>query len=242
MRFLSAFFILAASAFAQDAGLPGLATKLGQQLAARQIRSVAVLRFTNSQNYDSQLSAHLVDQLNRALVTQNQGIEVASRSQSDGYLKELRIVDNAEIRSNDLQTLATKLTVDAVIAGTFNVGAQSVAIEVTIFDGKNAHIIGGESVKLDKADLDQYLVARKGPAPGPTLLIPSGTAFDVRLNEKIDAEMARNGKTVSASLESNIVIDNVTVARKGAEVKLQATSQDGLELHIALASITMADQ
>ena len=86
MRFLSVLLMIQVSAFAQDV-IADLAAKLGQQLTNRQIRSVAVLRFTNSQNYDGQLSAHLVDRLNRALVTQGQGMEVASRSQSDALLK-----------------------------------------------------------------------------------------------------------------------------------------------------------
>jgi TolB-like protein len=242
MRFLFVSLLMAASAFAQDTGVPGLATKLAQQMAARQLRSVGVLRFTNTQNYDSQLSAHIVDQLNRAMVTQSQGIEVASRSQSDALLKELRVIDSPEIRANDLQTIATKLAVDALITGTFTVTGQSIALETTLLDGKNAHIIGGDSVKLDRADLEPFLVLRKGPAPGPTLFIPAGTALDVRLVDKVDAEAARNTKTVLATLEANIVVDNVVVAKKGAEVKLQASSADGMELHLTLASIALADQ
>ena len=79
MRFIFAILMIPASAFAQDA-VADLAAHLGQQLTSRQIRSVAVLRFTNTQNYDSQLSAYLVDHLNRALVTQGQGLEVATRA------------------------------------------------------------------------------------------------------------------------------------------------------------------
>ena len=242
MRFLFVPLMIAASAFAQDTGVAGLATKLGQQLSTRQMRSVAVLRFTNAQNYDSQFSAHLVDQLNRAMVSQNQGIEVASRSQADTLLRELRLVDTVDLRTSDLQMVASKLAVDAIIAGTFAVAPAGIAVEITVFDGKTAHIIGGENLKLERADLEQYLVMRKGPPPAPLLSIPSGTALDVRLNDKVDAESARNGRTVMATLESNVVLDNVIVARKGAEVKLQASSMDGMELHITLASVMLADQ
>jgi len=242
MRFLFALLMIEASAFAQDAGVVDLAAKLGQQLAGRQIRSVAVLRFTNSQNYDSQLSTYLVDRLNRALVTQGTGIEVASRSQSDGLLRELRVPDTAELGGKDLQTIASRLTVDAIITGTFTVAAQAISVETTVMDGKNSHIIGGETAKLERAGFEQYLVERKGPPPGPALSIPSGTVIDVKLNEKVDAASARNGKTISATLMANVMVGNVTVARKGAEVKLQASSPDGMELHIALASVTLADQ
>jgi hypothetical protein len=38
------------------------------------------------------------------------------------------------------------------------------------------------------------------------------------------------------------VVRNVLLAKKGTEVKLQATSPDGMELHIALASMTLTDQ
>ena len=243
MRFLFALLIIRASAIAQDPGIVDLAARLGKQLQSRQIRSVAVLRFTNLQNYDSQLSAYLVDRLNRGLVTQGGGLEVASRSQSDALLRELRLPDNRELTTKDLQTVAMRLSVAAIITGTFAVAAQSITVDTTILDGTTTHIIGGETVKLERGDLEAYLVERHGvPDQGPVLSIPSGTAIEVKLNEKVDAAAVRNGRTVSGSLAANVVVGNVTVARKGAEVKLQARSPDGMELHITLASVTLADQ
>jgi hypothetical protein len=88
-------------------------------------------------------------------------------------LRELRLVDAPEISSKDLQTIATRLSVDAIVAGTFNVAAQTVAIDATIFDGKTSYIIGSASVKLDRADLDAFLVERMGP-PSAVVAIPSG--------------------------------------------------------------------
>lgn len=234
--------MIAASAGAQDAGITVLAAKLGHQLASRQIRSVAVLQFTNKQNYDPQLSAHLVDQINQEMVKQVQGIEVASRTQSEALLRELRLVDAPEINTKDLETIATRLNVGAIVTGTFDAAGQTVAVDATIFDGKTSCIIGAASAKLDRSDLDAFLVERKGPQPGPVIAIPSGMQIDVKLNEKVDAAEARNGKTVSASLENDIVVRNVLLAKKGTEVKLQATSPDGMELHIALASMTLTDQ
>jgi TolB-like protein len=242
MRFLFGMLMIAASAFAQDAGMTGLAAKLGRQLASRQLKSVAVLQFTNTQSYDTQLSAHLVDQINQEMVRQVQGIEVASRTQSDAVLRELRLVDAPEINSKDLETIAMRLKVDAIVTGTFNAAGQAVAIDATIFDGKTSYIIGGASAKLDRADLDAFLVERKGPAPAPVIAIPSGMEIDVKMNEKVDAAEARNGKTVSAALDNDIVVRNVLLAKKGTEVKLQATSPDGMELHIALVSMTLTDQ
>jgi TolB-like protein len=242
MRFLFGMLMIAASAFAQDAGMTGLAAKLGRQLASRQLKSVAVLQFTNTQSYDTQLSAHLVDQINQEMVRQVQGIEVASRTQSDAVLRELRLVDAPEINSKDLETIAMRLKVDAIVTGTFNAAGQAVAIDATIFDGKTSYIIGGASAKLDRADLDAFLVERKGPPSAPVIAIPSGMEIDVKMNEKVDAAEARNGKTVSAALDNDIVVRNVLLAKKGTEVKLQATSPDGMELHIALVSMTLTDQ
>ena len=201
-----------------------------------------MLQFTNTQSYDTQLSAHLVDQINQEMVRQVQGIEVASRTQSDAVLRELRLVDAPEINSKDLETIAMRLKVDAIVTGTFNAAGQTVAIDATIFDGKTSYIIGGASAKLDRADLDAFLVERKGPAPAPVIAIPSGMEIDVKMNEKVDAAEARNGKTVSAALDNDIVVRNVLLAKKGTEVKLQATSPDGMELHIALVSMTLTDQ
>ena len=242
MRFLSCMFMIAASAVAQEAGITVLAAKLGHQLAGRQIRSVAVLQFTNKQNYDPQLSAHLVDQVNQEMVKQVQGIQVASRTQSEALLRELRLVDAPEINTKDLETIATRLNVGAIVTGTFDATAQTVAIDATIFDGKSSYIIGAASAKLDRADLDQFLVERKGPASAAVVAIPSGMEIDVKLSEKVDAAESRNGKTVSATLENDIVVRNVLLAKKGTEVKLQATSPDGMELHITLASMMLADQ
>jgi TolB-like protein len=234
--------MIVATAFAQDAGIAGLAAKLGNQLASRQLKSVVILQFTNTQNYDTQLSAHLVDQIIEDMAKQVKGIEITSRTQSDALLRELRLVDAPEISTKDLQAIATRLSVDAIVAGTFNAAGQTVAIDATIFDGKSSYIIGAASAKLDRADLDQFLVERKGPASAAVVAIPSGMEIDVKLSEKVDAAESRNGKTVSATLENDIVVRNVLLAKKGTEVKLQATSPDGMELHITLASMMLADQ
>jgi len=234
--------MIAASAVAQEAGITVLAAKLGHQLAGRQIRSVAVLQFTNKQNYDPQLSAHLVDQVNQEMVKQVQGIQVASRTQSEALLRELRLVDAPEINTKDLETIATRLNVGAIVTGTFDATAQTVAIDATIFDGTTSYIIGAASAKLDRAEIDAFLVERKGSQPGPIIAIPSGMQIDVKMSETVDAAEARNGKIVSATLENEIVVRNVLLAKKGTEVKLQATSPDGMELHLALASMTLADQ
>jgi TolB-like protein len=241
MRLFFATLMMVASAFAQDAGVTGLAARLGGQLTGRHLKSVAVLQFTNTQNYDTQLSAHLVDQIIREMGAKVPGIAVAGQAQSDALLGELRLVDAPEISSKDLETIAARLSVDAIVAGTFNATGQTVAIDATIFDGKTSYIIGSASVKLDRAEFDAFLVERKGP-PTAVVGIPSGMEVDVALSEKVDAAEARNGKTVSATLENDIVVRNVLLAKKGADVKLQATSPDGMELHLTLASMTLADQ
>ncbi|MGD1096193.1 MAG: FlgO family outer membrane protein [Bryobacteraceae bacterium] len=241
MRFVLALLMIGACAFAQDAGIPGLAAKLGHQLASRQLKKVAVLQFTNKQNYDAHLSAHLVEQINREIVAQVPGIVVAGQEQSDAVLRQMRLVDAPEINTKDLETIATQLNVDAIVTGTFDASGQTVAIDATIFDGKSSYIIGAASAKLDRAALDAFLVERKGPS-APMIAIPSGMQIDVKMNEKVDAAEARNGKTVSAALENDLVVTNVLLAKRGTEVKLQATSPDGMELHLALASMTLADQ
>lgn len=241
MRLFFCTLMIVASAFAQDTGITGLAAKLGHQLASRKLQSVAVLQFTNTQNYDTQLSAQLVDQIIREMGTQAKGIEVASQTQGDALLRELRLVDAPEINTKDLQAIAMRLSVDAIITGTFNVVGQTIAIDATIFDGKSSYIIGAASSKLNRTDFDAFLVERKGPS-ATAVAIPSGMQIDVKLNEKIDAAEARNGKTISATLDNEVVARNVLLAKKGAEVKLQATSPDGMELRITLASMTLADQ
>jgi TolB-like protein len=241
MRFVFAMPMIVASVFAQDAGVTGLAARLGGQLASRHLKSAAVHQFTNTQNCDAQLSAHLVDQVIRDIGTRVTGIAVADQAQTDALLRELRLVNVPEISSKDLETIAARLNVDAIVAGTFNAAGQTVAIDATIFDSKTSYIIGAASVKLERQNFDLFLVERKGP-PAAVVGIPMGMEVDVKLNEKVDASEARNGKTVSATLENDIVVKNVVLAKKGADVKLQATSPDGMELRITLASMTLADQ
>lgn len=240
MRFVFALWMIGASAFAQDAGIPLLAAKLGHQLVGRQLKKVAVLQFTNKQNYDAQLSAHLVEQIDHEIVAVP-GIEAAGQEQCDAVLREMRLVDAPEISSKDLETIATRLNVDALVTGTFEASGETVAIDATIFDGKNSYIVGAASTKLDRTALDALLVERKGP-PARVIAIPSGMQIDVKMNETVDAAQARNGKTVSAALESDLVVAAVVLAKRGTEVKLQATSPDGMELHLALASMTLDDQ
>jgi TolB-like protein len=241
MRFIFTPMLMVASAFAQDAGVSSLAVRLGTQLTGRHLKSVAVLQFTNTQNFDMQLSAHLVDQIIREMGAKVPGIAVTGQEQSDALLRELHLVGAPEIGSKDLEAIAARLSVDAIVAGTFSATGQSVALDVTIFDGKTSYIIGGASAKLDRGDLDAFLIERKGPASAG-VAIPAGMQIDVKLNEKVDAAESRNGKTVSATLENDIVVRNVLLAKKGADVKLQATSPDGMELHITLASMTLTDQ
>jgi TolB-like protein len=236
MRFLFGVLMIAASAFAQNAGITGLAASLGRQLAGRQLKSVAVLQFTNTQSYDTQLSAHLVDQINQEMVRQVQGIAAISQTESDAVLREMRLVDAPEINTKDLEAIAARLKVDAIVTGTFNAAGQTIAIDATIFDGKTSYIIGAASAKLDRKDLDAFLVERKGPSVA-VIAIPAGMQIDVKMNETVDAAEARNGKTVSAALDNDLVVKNVLLAKKGAEVKLQAASPDGMELHITLVSI-----
>lgn len=240
MRFVFGLLMIGVSAFAQNAGIPDLAARLGHQLLGRQLKKVAVLQFTNKQNYDAQLSAHLVEQIDHEIV-RVPGIEVAGQEQSDAVLRQMRLVDAPEINSKDLEAIATQLNVDAIVTGTFDVSGQTVAIDATIFDGKTSYIVGAASTKLDRAALNAFLVERKGPSER-AIAIPSGMQIDVNMNEKVDAAEARNGKTVSAALGNDLVVANVLVAKRGAEVKLQATSPDGMELHLTLASMTLADQ
>lgn len=239
MRFVFGLWMIGVSAFAQNAGIPDLAARLGHQLLGRQLKKVAVLQFTNKQNYDPQMSAHLVEQIDHEIAAQVPGVEVAGQEQSDAVLRQMRLVDAPDISSKDLETIATRLNVDALVAGTFDVSGQTVAIDATIFDGKSSYIVGAASTKLDRASLDTFLVESKGP---PARAIPSGMQIDVTMNEKVDAAEARNGKTVSAALGNDLVIANVVLAKRGTEVKLQASSPDGMELHLALASMTLADQ
>jgi TolB-like protein len=240
MRFVFCLLMIGASAFAQNAGIPDLAGRLGRQLLGRQLKKVAVLQFTSKQNYDAQLSAHLVEQINHEIVAVP-GIEVASQEQSDSVLREMRLVGAPEITTKDLETIATRLNVDAMVTGTFDVTGQTVAIDATIFDGKTSYIVGAASTKLDRAALDAFLVERKGPS-STVIAIPSGMQIDVYMNEKVDASEARGGKTVSAALANDLVVANVLLASRGTEVKLKATSPDGMELHLALAMMTLADQ
>jgi TolB-like protein len=241
MRFVFGLLMIGASAFAQNAGIPDLAARLGRQLLGRQLKTVAVLQFTSKQNYDAQLSAHLVEQIDHEILAQVPGIGVADKEQSDAVLRQMRLVDAPEINSKDLETIAARLNVDALIAGTVEVSGQTVAIDATIFEGKTSYIVGAASTKLDRGPLDAFLVERKGPS-GAVIAIPSGMQIDVSMNEKIDAAEARNGKTVSAALANDLVIANVLLAKRGAEVKLQATSPDGMELHLTLVSMKLDDQ
>jgi YMGG-like Gly-zipper len=88
-----------------------------------------------------------------------------------------------------------------------------------------------------------YATAEAPPAAAGTS-IPAGTSFLVRTIDAIDSETAKQGQTFHASLEQPLVVNDQTIAPKGADVylKLEAVKQSGkimgaAELTVAVASI-----
>ena len=86
---------------------------------------------------------------------------------------------------------------------------------------------------------------KKPPVP-EQLVIPSGTAFTVRLQNAVSSATSQPGDQFAATLDQPIVIDGQTVAPEGTQVtgRVVAARRSGRLMHpgylrIALASVTL---
>lgn len=87
--------------------------------------------------------------------------------------------------------------------------------------------------------------AKKSPIP-EALVIPSGTAITVRLQNAVSSATSRSGDEFEAVLDQPIVVDGQTIAPEGARVtgRVVAARHSGRLMHpgylrIALASMTV---
>lgn len=66
-------------------------------------------------------------------------------------------------------------------------------------------------------------------AQGPTITVPAGTVIEVRMIDSVDSSTNQIGDQFHASLENDLVVNNVVVAPKGADVygKLEQVQSAG---------------
>ena len=144
-------FLAAIASSAQTPGLDDLATQLGSKLASTNAKTIAICPFINDQGYSSSLSAYLIDRLNRLLASQGHGFHLITRTQSEGVLHELNNHYPDEIESQSLQALASRLSAESLITGSFSVTGTSITIDASLLDPHSTNIVWGHSVRIDKA-------------------------------------------------------------------------------------------
>ena len=115
-----------------------------------------------------------------------------------------------------------------IIDGTF-IGADSKAVRVLLADGKVSEIPIQDAVAVEFSP-------RKPPAPPPApkpaaakperppLVVPSGTALNVRLTQPIDVDVSYAGQMFKGLVDDPVTLNGVIAIPRGAAATLQAVA------------------
>lgn len=115
-----------------------------------------------------------------------------------------------------------------IVDGTF-IGADSKAVRVLLADGKVSEIPIQDAVAVE-------FTPRKPPAPPPApkpaaakperppLVVPSGTAINVRLTQPIDVDVSYAGQTFKGLVDDPVTLNGVIAIPRGAAATLQAVA------------------
>jgi hypothetical protein len=113
-----------------------------------------------------------------------------------------------------------------VVQGMF-IGADSKSVRLLLDNGQVSEIPVEQAIAVE-------FDARTPPAPKPkpaaaappakrsTVLVPAGTAVNVRLTQGIDVDASKTGETFKAIVDDPIMIDGSIVIPRGASAVLQA--------------------
>lgn len=140
-----------------------------------------------------------------------------------------------------LLALGTSLSADRVrlrsgkvISGTF-IGADSRAVRILLDDGKVSEIPIEDTVAVEFAARKPAAAPAPGaaaaskpanaPAPAAAprpIVVPAGTALNVRLTQAIEADVSYAGQTFKAIVDDPITLNGAIVIPRGAAGVLQA--------------------
>jgi hypothetical protein len=113
-----------------------------------------------------------------------------------------------------------------VVQGMF-IGADSKSVRLLLDNGQVSEIPVEQAIAVE-------FDARTPPAPNPppaaaappakrsTVLVPAGTAINVRLTQAIDVDASQTGQTFKAIVDDPIMLDGSIVIPRGASAVLQA--------------------
>lgn len=160
--------------------------------------------------------------------------------------------DKAKPLTNDdvIGMVKAELPEDTIIAA---IGSQSTDFDISAQallklkkEGVSSRIMDAMMAAASKgrAATATPMTAASAPVITSGAEIPAGTTIAVRTIDEINSATAQEGQTFRASLDEPIVVDNQTVAAKGADVflKLVAVKQSGKitgagELTVAVDSV-----
>lgn len=127
----------------------------------------------------------------------------------------------------------------AVIHGTYVGGSQynirfEVNGQVKYYSTKDILTLSFDVTPLQPPPTAQPPAAPAAPPPsttaqGPTITVPAGTVIEVRMIDSVDSSTNQVGDQFHASLENDLVVNNIVVAPIGADVygKLEQVQSAG---------------
>jgi len=126
-----------------------------------------------------------------------------------------------------------------VISGMF-IGADSKSVRVLLDDGQVSETAIDEVAAVEfsarkpapppppppkpAAAAPAAAPRPSAPPPRPTVMVPSGTAINVRLTQGIDVDASQAGQTFKAVVDDPVMINGSTVIPRGASAVLQAVA------------------
>jgi len=112
-----------------------------------------------------------------------------------------------------------------IVEGMF-VGGDSKSVRVLLDNGRVSEI------PLDEATAVEFTARKPKPAPPPpapgppsapkAVMVPAGTALNVRLTEAIDVDASKAGQTFKAVVDDPVMIGGSVVIPRGASASVQA--------------------
>ncbi|GAC1615845.1 MAG: hypothetical protein PVS2B2_21860 [Candidatus Acidiferrum sp.] len=118
------------------------------------------------------------------------------------------------------------------------------------FTGRNMDAMGPAAPAIaPEREMVHSLAATPAPQPGGPITLPANQPLLVRMIDGVDSSKNHVGDMFHASLEADLVVDNLVVARKGSDVygRLESVKEaghisGGSELQLELTRIVIDDK
>ena len=148
-----------------DQGLKELAESLGSRMAAREVRKLAVIEFSDLAGFESALGLFLAEELTTLLLESETGsFDIVERQQLSKVLKEQSLTASALFDSETIADVGEILGIQGIISGSIADLGSSIKINARCISVETALVFAAASARIPKEGVIDHLL-RQGAAP-----------------------------------------------------------------------------